>query len=258
MKIHVLSDIHLEFYPFSLPQTDADVVVLAGDIGTHTRGLEWAIEEIAPMQKPLLYVIGNHEFYGAELHGLTAELQKRAVLAREKGIPVWVLADDEIQLNGVRFLGCTLWTNYQMYGSGRAMEAAMAIAKRAMNDHRLIRYAPHDRFTPFHALECHNKSVRWLDKMLSAPFSGKTVVITHHLPSETCVAPQYKGDPLTPAFASRLDHLVKKADLWIYGHTHEGMQTDNLVCNPRGYVRRRPWGLEAENPEFNPALVVDL
>ena len=257
MKLHVMSDLHLEFYAFDLPETDADAIILAGDIGSHTHGLEWAIQQAAATGKPLLYIIGNHEFYGAELNRLTADLQALARNARENGTQVWVLDNDEVQLNGVRFLGCTLWTDYRLYGEGQAMDA-MALARRAMNDHRLVRYAPDGLFTPFHAHILHQRSVTWLTHKLDTPFDGKTVVITHHLPSEECVAPKYKGSPLTPAFASQLDHLVAQSDLWIYGHTHEGMQAGKLLCNPRGYFRRFSWGFEAENPEFNPALVVDL
>lgn len=262
MNLHIVSDIHLEFYPFELPDTGADAIILAGDIGLHTRGLEWAIQELGGRGKPIFYVIGNHEFYGAELHRLTADLKRQAQEARDAGIKVWVLDNDRVDLDGVRFLGCTLWTDYQLYGSGDKMAMAMNIANRAINDHRVIRCSPHDKFTPSQALALHQASVHWLKEQLDTPFAGKTVVITHHLPSELCVVPQFKGDALSPAFASNRDALVKKADLWVCAHTHSSLELriggSLLMCNPRGYVRRRPWGLEEENPDFDPGLVVGI
>lgn len=262
MRLHLVSDLHLEFFPFDLPDTKADAILLAGDIGLHTHGLEWAIDTLGGRGKPILYVSGNHESYGAELHGLTRELKKRAEAARSQGVPVWVLDNDEVILGDVRFLGCTFWTDYELYGAGQPMGSAMTLAKRAMADHRVIRCAPLDRFTPSQARELHLASVRWLNTKLDTPFPGKTVVMTHHLPSAKCVIPQFKGDLLSPAFASNRDDLVKKADIWAFGHTHANLNLRvgncQLVANPRGYMRQRPWGLEVENPAFDPAFVIDL
>lgn len=262
MKLQIVSDLHLEFYPLDLPQTEADVIVLAGDIGQHTHGLTWAIETAQAHRKPLLYIIGNHEFYGAEIYGIRAEMQRLAAEARDAGVPVWVLDDSAVELGGVRFLGSTLWTDYQLYGAGQSMGSAMSLAARAMNDHRIVRCAPHSRFMPSQALSFHAESVRWLREMLDTPFDGKTVVITHHLPSEACVAAQYKGDLLSAAFASNCDDLVEKADLWVFGHTHTPIDREvrgrRVLCNPRGYVRAFQGRLNVENRVFDPELVISI
>lgn len=262
MKIHVLSDLHLEFSEFHPPETDTDVAILAGDIGTHTHGLDWAIAEFhdrrhEALRPAIIYVIGNHEFYGAEIHGIRRQIAERAAQARAKGVALWVLDDNAVEIDGIRFLGATLWTDYRLFGDIE-MSFAMREAKRGLNDHRVIRCAPEDRFSPSHALGLHNASAAWLAGELAKPFPGKTVVVTHHLPSARSVADRFRYEPLSAAFASNLDALVERADLWIHGHTHDcfdyRLRKCRVVCNPRGYIR----GDVPENACFNPALVVEV
>lgn len=269
MKIHVLSDLHLEYSSFFPPPEDADVVVLAGDIGKHTRGFQWALANIH-WERPegrrpaIIYVIGNHEFYDAEIYGIKRELKAMAALARENGIRAWILDNDAIEIDGVRFLGSTLWTDYQLFGKGAEMAYAMRDAEHFLNDHRVIRCSPQPKFSTSQALSLHRESVAWLSSELAKPYSGKTVVVTHHLPSALSVAERFKDEALSAAFASNLDHLVEKADLWIHGHTHDNFDYQvgrcRVVCNPRGYVRERygSSGQSVENLEFNPGLVIDI
>lgn len=61
MKLHILSDLHLENEGFTIPETNADVIVLAGDIHEGTRAIPWIKEQT---DKPVIYVAGNHEYYG--------------------------------------------------------------------------------------------------------------------------------------------------------------------------------------------------
>jgi len=267
MKIHILSDIHNEFSAFEPPHPDADVIVLAGDIDLHTKGVDWAIETWRGADAAIIYVIGNHEFYNAELHGIRQQIKQRAAEARTSGVAIWVLDDDALEFtdpvsgNLVRFLGATLWTDYKLFGND-SMVFAMKNAERWLNDHRIIRCSPHDRFPAIEAAKLNQKSVSWLAGELAKPFDGKTIVVTHHLPSENSVAYRYKTDALSSAFASNLDHLVQKADLWVHGHTHDNFDYQlgkcRVVCNPRGYIRERHHGWEIENRNFIPDLVVEI
>lgn len=257
MKIHILSDLHLELSPWQPPKVDADLTVLAGDIHSHTHALEWIIQNI---EGPVVYVPGNHELYGAELHGIRAELKRWA------GGRVHVLDNECIEIHGeaesVRILGSTLWTDYALYGAGAEMAFAMREAKHCLLDHECIRCAPNATFSPSQALGLHRESVAWLAGELAKPYAGKTVVVTHHLPSMRSVAERFKASPLSAAFASNLDYLVKKADLWIHGHTHDNFDYRlgkcRVVCNPRGYVRERYERTEVENKAFKPELVIEL
>lgn len=256
MKIRVLSDLHLELSPWAPSKVEADVTVLAGDIHNHTHAFEWIEQHI---DGPVIYVPGNHEFYWAEMHGIRAELKRRA------GGRIHVLDNESIEIHGetesVRFVGSTLWTDYKLYGAEK-MGDAMHQARHFMIDHSQIRCAPLNFFTPSQALGLHHESVSWLASELAKPIDSKTVVVTHHLPSMLSVADRFKDSTLSAAFASNLDQLVKRADLWVHGHTHDSVDywlgKCRVVCNPRGYVRERYDGTKVENKAFNPELVIEL
>jgi predicted phosphodiesterase len=232
MKIHVLSDLHTEFAPFDPPETDADVVVLAGDTATGTRGIELARDWFPG--RPVLYVAGNHEFYRES----TPRLQRKlAEAARVAGIHY--LENREAVIDGVRFLGCTLWTDFELFGERQnSMEAAQA----AMNDFRLIRVDPdYRRFRPADARVSHLISLDWLVQRLEAPFDGPTVVVTHHAPS----------------LRSVLEWLLDgRVAVWIHGHTHVCLDYElggtRIVSNQRGYADLDP--VEG----FDPLRVVEV
>lgn len=131
MRLHVLSDLHLERAPFTPPEIDADIVVLAGDIAPGTAGVDWAHEWLGT--RPALYVAGNHEFYGQSFTELTGALRARA-----GGSGVQVLENDELVVEGVRFLGCSLWSDFEFAGADRR-EYSMSICERMVNDYRQIR-----------------------------------------------------------------------------------------------------------------------
>jgi predicted phosphodiesterase len=262
MKIAVFSDLHLEVSSWSPPERtlrEADLIVLAGDISTHTNGLEWA--RTAFPEQRIVYVAGNHEFYGSEIHGLQKELRATALR-----LGIDFLECDEVVIDGVRILGTTLWTDFQLYGAGEAMGAAMNEASRFMLDFSRIRYSPMPRFQPSHSVSIHRQSRFWLSEKLAEPFNGKTVVVTHHAPSMQSIATNYANSPMSAAFASNLDDLVVKADLWIHGHTHtafryqvgEDPSKGHVVCNPRGYRWETYAGDKGENTGWSPRLLIDL
>lgn len=240
MKVRVLSDLHTEFAPFADTPTEADVVVLAGDIGTGTAGLHWAAQAFGAT--PVVYVAGNHEYYGHEFATLRERLRKTA---RELGIHF--LENSSVVLDGVRFLGATLWTDFQVFGPAEEW-FAMHAAREGMSDCRVIRDGD-TSFGPTRMAALHEASRGWLERELRSGFSGPTVVVTHHLPSLRSVAPRFARSLLTAAFASRRDDLVAQADLWVHGHTHDAcdyrLGRCRVVCNPRGYPGERPGGFEA-------------
>ncbi|OGT19600.1 MAG: hypothetical protein A2V90_03340 [Gammaproteobacteria bacterium RBG_16_57_12] len=247
MKLHVLNDLHIEFGEFEPSETDADVVVLAGDIGVGLEGLYWAKARFAG--KPVIYVPGNHEFYRHDI-ALLDELKACAPHS------IHVLDDDEVEIGGVRFLGSVLWTDFALFGEGDKY-FAMLRARQGMNDFAVIQC--HGRpFMPEDALRLHTVSRNWLANRLMEPFSGKTVVVTHHAPSPGSVSPRFARDPLTPAFASNLEDLMggDRVALWIHGHTHDSFDYQvygtHVVCNPRGYA---PYDLTLD---FRPDFVVEV
>lgn len=247
MKVHILNDLHIEFGEFEIPETDADVIVLAGDIGVGMAGLAWI--EAQNMSKPVIYIPGNHEFYHHDIC-LINEIKAHAP------DNVHVLNDDAIVINGVRFLGSTLWTDFLLFGEVDKYFSVQC-ARKSMTDFEIIRFYER-RFTPEDSIEMHEKSRDWLGCMLSERFDGKTVVVTHHAPSSRSVSPRFAKDLLSPAFASNLEGLMdgSRAALWVHGHTHDVFDYEvfgtRVICNPRGYATYQ------ESIEFNPGLVVEI
>jgi len=247
MKLHILSDLHTEFADFSPPDGDADIVILAGDIGVGLGGIEWAARQFPDV--PVIYVPGNHEYYGHDI-ALTDEL------IRKSAENIHVLNNDEIVLNGVRFLGSTLWTDFKLHGEGEAWFARQR-AKRSIEDFASIKHGGLT-FTPEHSVQLHETGRAWIERELEAGFDGPTVVVTHHLPASMSVARQYANDPLNPAFASKLEALIEKyhPELWIHGHTHVPCDYDlfktRIICNPRGYPG------EHHEPGFRKDLLVTI
>jgi len=253
MRLRVLSDLHLEHHDEGrvLPHVEADVIILAGDIHAGTQGLHWAAAQFA--NTPVLYVPGNHEFYGTCMPKLRQAMQHEA---RQLGIEV--LDNRSIVLDGVQFLGTTLWTDLALYAheEGYSPAAIECFAEHVMPDFRLIEQPEEELFSARESTRLHRQALAWLTHELNRPFKGRRVVISHHAPLPDCIPPGYRGDELSPAFASDLSHLMGRMDLWVHGHVHEPV---DLVCagtrilaNPGGYPD------EFEPPVFAADKVIEI
>jgi predicted phosphodiesterase len=237
-----------------LPDPDEyDAVVLAGDIHTRTQGIRWAASTFS---KPVLMTLGNHEAYGQHLHALMIEAHQTA-----QAFPnIHLLDNSSVVIDGVRFVGATLWTSFTLFGEDlHLVGKCLSEAKNRINDFSNIRFGSTGWMSPSDSVKLHRVSVAYLERELQQPFDGKTVVVTHHLPSMKLVADKYKTDLLSSAFASNLDKLVEQADLWVAGHTHDSFDTQigkcRCIVNPKGYPDRRG---NSENENFNPALIVEI
>ena len=263
MKLQIASDLHLEFIQREFPGErlispayGADLLVLAGDIGNGTQ----AINLFRDWPVPVLFLAGNHEFYGHSIQQMRVDLRKAAA-----STSVTFLDNDAVDFGGVRFLGTTLWTDYRLE-LHRTQRQLMETAELSINDHRRIRDGG-GKFTAQRALEEHEAARTWLDAELHRPYDGKTVVITHHGPHPLSVHPRYAGDPVNAAFVSDLSELLPKADLWLHGHVHDSFDYRvgecRVVANPLGYARNlrsveNPKELVFENQAFQWACVINV
>jgi predicted phosphodiesterase len=250
MRLLVLSDLHLEQAPFAEPGADADVIVLAGDTGIGTRGIEWARKWAAG--RPVLYLAGNHEFYGHSLPGLIDQLRIAG-----RSTSVRMLENDEVQLDGIRFLGCTLWSDFEFDGPTHR-ELSMALCRRVVNDYSQIAFGTGERaLEPRDTRGLHLHSRQWLAERLALPHDGPTVVITHHAPLIRTRPASRELRAIAGAFASDVTELMggDKVALWIYGHTHRAADLEidgtRVLSNPRGYPHQPV-------AEFNSACVVEI
>ena len=248
MRLHILSDLHLEFGPAKIPETNADVIILAGDIHLGRDGLKWIRYHFPG--RPVVYVLGNHEFYRHSLPELTERLQREA-----EGSNIHVLEQTAVEINGYRFLGCTLWTDFELHGD---LVLSMRTAETIMSDYLLIDFSPERRaLRAADTVELHRASRDWLKQQIAASNAARTIVVTHHAPSPLSEAPYHRGSPLAPAFASKLDRLVEESGvpLWIYGHTHYNTDfkigVTRVLTNQRGYPEEGCRG-------FNPGLIIEV
>jgi len=258
MRIQLVSDLHCEFlarrWPSEClvtPAPDADVLVLAGDIAVGAA----AVKLFKDWPVPVIYCLGNHEFYTGRWPDVLDDVRRAAA-----GSNLHLLERQALQLDGVRFLGATLWTDYMLAGPN-AQSFMMREAKSSLSDHKLISVQGGHLFRPSDALSDHVVSRAWLEEQLAQPFAGKTVVVTHHAPHPGSIHEIFRASNLNASFVSDLTPLVEQPDLWLHGHVHNGFHymvgSCRVVANPRGY----PINISSastlqevrfENPDFNP------
>ncbi len=260
MRIAIYSDLHLEFGSPFVPPADlaADVIVLAGDISSPGRKVPaWARETFG--DRPIVYVSGNHELYGQVMHKVEREIRAEAATH-----DVHYLQADSVVIDGVRFLGCTLWTDMHLpvlnlhtreFRIDPAKARIESLAR--LNDFSSIRlreaveggwaegsaYTP-VRFRPHHMTAIHQEQRAWLADDLAEPFDGPTVVVTHHAPAPHSIIESCKDDWLSPCYASELPpEFFQVPALWVHGHTHDSLDyrvgNCRVLCNPRGYPKSR-------------------
>ena len=288
MNIQLLSDLHLESHPhFSAqPLAGADVLVLAGDIGSYQHNSDltrlgvpdFGLARFSPRPvheggagwpTPVIFVPGNHEYDGLEFD----EAHQRLRQACERWGLIW-LEQESVVLQGVRFVGCTLWSDFDALSSaaGTAANAAAAAAPGALAEQLKARDKAF-RAANFYLRKNHSlqggapmlaeqvreqalKSQRWLRQALATGFDGPTVAVTHFAPSLLSADPRYGLTPGTAGFCNALDDLLPAAQLWLHGHLHCPQDYVSrgcrVVANPLGYARK------GEQKNYRPELLIGV
>ena len=255
MRIQVLSDLHLEHGGAIPPLAPgAEVVVLAGDLAPAKRRAIRLAAEIWKDAAHILYVPGNHEYYGSRIgdaqHSLALDCARWDVT---------LLDTAAVTIGRVRFIGATLWTDFRLYGEMRELDAHHLVGLGLNDFCGSIRGASWRNFTTWESAHRHAKDRAFIKAELAQ--AGKdgleTVVVTHHAPSPRSIADRYVGDALNPGFASDLEEVIRRFQpaLWVHGHVHQAVDftigRTRVLANPRGYNKK-------EARDFTPDLVVEL
>ena len=264
MQAHLLSDLHTGHSPYGAAEACGDVLLLPGDISD---GATFSVATVGANYlaegKPVLYAAGNHEFYGTRYPQALRKLHRQC---RAAGITF--LHNRTVVINGVRFIGATLWTDFKLYGANM-QDASEFHAKYGISDFSCIFDGRGNVLTPRLTTRWHAKSLRILEARLAEPFDGPTVVITHHGPSPKSVHKRWRGHKVNPAFVSDLRSLIMKYQptLWAHGHVHDSFRYKEgrtlVVANPQGYVKKildknGDVIRSAENPMFQRRLVLTV
>lgn len=241
MKIQLISDVHTEFHQDggisfvnSLDPSGVDVLVVAGDLTTKS-SLVSALAQLCDKYPHVVYVTGNHEYYGSDRDQVHRKLEKAGALLDNLH---W-LQDSTVTIEGQRFLGATLWFTEDPHS---------VLYERQFSDFLKIRGLRNWVY------ESNNRSIDWFKETIKPT----DVVVTHHIPVKQGTLPKWRGSSLNRFFVNDLGQMVEdlQPKLWCYGHTHDSLDfqigKSRLVCNPFGYAR-----LE-ENPGFNQRLVMDV
>ena len=280
MKLQLLSDLHLEAHPHwkAEPAPGADLLVLAGDVGSYQPGsqlgdADFGLGQFSPHKgwpTPVLFVPGNHEYDGMDFDEAHARL--RETCAR-LGL-IW-LERETVVLGGVRFVGTTLWSDFDALGPTTASLPAQRHGAPPVNPlaqllkardkaFRAANYYLRKTETTRHGEPWLAEGLReqalvcqaWLRDALATPFDGTTVAVTHFAPSLKSADPRYGLVPGTAGFCNALDDLLPLAQWWLHGHLHAPSdyihRGCHVVANPLGYARKN------EQISFQPKHLIEI
>lgn len=280
MKLQLLSDLHLEAHPHwkAEPAPGADLLVLAGDIGSYQPGSQlgdsdFGLGQFSPHNgwpTPVIFVPGNHEYDGMDFDEAHARLRGTC----ERLGLIW-LERETVVLGGVRFVGTTLWSDFDALGSTTALAPAAArhgatpvnplaqMLKARDKAFRAANYYLRKTLTTRHGEPWLAEGLReqalvcqaWLRDTLATPFDGTTVAITHFAPSLMSADPRYGLTPGTAGFCNALDDVLPLAQWWLHGHLHAPSDYIHhgchVVANPLGYARKN------EQVSFQPKRLIE-
>lgn len=254
-SISYISDLHVEFSPWQSKGMGGDIRVFAGDICDQARSGTSPIQWIAnqPERTPAIFVPGNHDFYG---HSIPDRLAQWKHEIRE--FPwIHILDDSSVTIDGIHFLGGTLWSGLELWGEPSS-QLALDI-QRGIRDfdaifhenqdfaeaHRMLKAMGNDahqsnliRWFSVHEMICRHHGTR---EFLERECTPDSIVITHFPPHPSGIPEKYREHRLSPYFCNNMS-LIRAGNaprIWISGHMHNEFDhtvaNTRMLCNPRGY-----------------------
>lgn len=270
MRAWIVSDIHFSKMDYiwgkSLEIPQADVCICAGDVSNSISDTIAFLRHRIEPHMPIVLTLGNHDYYSSSI-----DFALHKARTETTGTRVHFLENERMDIGGCRFVGSTLWTDFcvpvgndeHIPPEERRALAQSLVPSQIADFHNIFRSDvrlsnENGMVTMREMISRHNESRAYIDRELSQPFDGPTVVVTHHAPLVESFNPQFFGHITNAAFASDLSDLVRrrKPSLWVHGHIHCArdyvVDGTRVICNPRGY------GNEREITGFQPHLVIDL
>ena len=258
MLIRIASDLHIEFFNYArnglvsykdiheneiLPVMENEkehTLVLAGDIVMAKKIAEFVpfFEGLSKRFKNIIYVMGNHEHY--RFHFKRTLPTIREALRHIENLHI--MENNEVFLDGVVFIGATLWTDFDNENPFN-----LGYAETAMSDFMIIENGPVDMpsvknmLKPIQTVLEHRASLEIIRQKIKANKGNKIVVVTHHAPSQKSSELRWLGNALNPAFYTNLEYFIEEYEpkLWIHGHMHNPSDyvigKTRVICNPLGY-----------------------
>ena len=211
-------------------------------------------EECAKYHR-VIYVMGNHEHYGFRYDKTYSQLNIH--------MPdnVTLLENQSILIDGVLFIGATLWTDCNQYDP-----ITMHHIKFNMNDYNVIKKFYEDsgkyyKLTPEFTHRVHKQTLKYFKETLDQNQDKKVVVVTHHGPSRQSIHPKYQNEyHMNGGYSSDLEQFIldhPQIKVWTHGHTHDCFDymigECRVICNPRGYS-----GYENRAKEFDPTVGFEI
>ncbi|WP_330111075.1 metallophosphoesterase [Methylophaga thalassica] len=264
MKIGLISDIHNEFIRYQRGEVPNisnekgfEVLVLAGDIDCQGYGAEYAVRQSELLGIPVIYILGNHEYYDQYDDKEPVVDKVRKII---HGTQVTLLNNATVDIGEVRFIGSTLWSDYQLFDSPVRNKMARDYASVRLNDFNHIKRLEQDELTNINVEDVvgwHQEARAFITGELNKEPAKKKVVVTHHAPMAACLSEKFTDEILAACYASNLDGLIKQYSpaAWLYGHVHGNnsfkVNQTLIQRQARGY----PDIFESIDNGYKPALV---
>ena len=240
------------FIPYEPSHLDTDkdtILGLAGDIDSKKHTIDF-LKKMSTRFKYVVCVLGNHDYWKRDLDSHVENVKK--ALAEAGCSNVFVLENDSVVIEGYRFIGATLWTDFNKD------DLLLNLAKEQINDYKFMRKGNYSRrVRPVDIYKEHEKSAKFIFSF--AQNDEKMIVLSHHAPSFKSVDySRYGMGPINHLYATEFGNQIAYSNFlfWHHGHIHASRwyQIFNtwVICNPRGYFAYQM------NKQFDDTKLIEL